>query len=803
MEIGTTGSRDVCPQKIEEALRIIRPTGEIILCSIHRNGSAPLAKTFLMPEQAEAAAHWAFTQNQKDNNLYWLVNSSGIKNRKPKKDNMTFAHFLFADCDPPIQKMGDYQKAREYLLDTLVPLLKQTASFIIDSGNGIDPFFRLDEPLSLADGYERYEAINQRIGIELEGPGTFNCDRIMRLPGTWNYPNSTKLAKGYPAEPSIARMLFVSDKTYSWETVLGWVSDNTGEQQELTESVQTEKVDPPRDVPPKPSRRTDPNLKQRFQAFLQSVPAAQQRYVGDTEGLHDKSGSAMDFSMVAMLKIGGFSWEECRELLLGWPFGSSDPKRTEDRYWQRAWSRAASEAELDTTHIQPLIDNLRAERQAPTEIPKTKARPFMPEHLLTVPGALGDFVDWINQTARKTEPNFAVQTALALGAVLMGRRYRTNNDNWPALYFLNIADSGSGKEHIKKTIEDVLREAGLGDLLGFSRFTSEAAVLSALTQKPAQISIFDEFGKLLKSAQGAWNHEYSTIKALTEAWGRVNGTQLPTGYSTVGANKNLIDDMNREIINPSLTLMAMTVPGPFFDVMTSENVEDGFLNRFLIAFSDEELKPSRRVPAIPPPQSVIDWAISVRQHLPEGNLTAFTPDIATEKPTPTEMTFSTEAEALFDEFENVRILEKRKELHRAGSSLKDFYLRANEIAMRVSMIVAASNGRMTTIEAQDAQWAIEYVWTLAERAEITLQSSLSDSDYDALIKQVLSIIRQAGEKGMAKWELQQCSRLFRKADQRKRDDCLKSLLSDGLITEKAFPNINGKGKVRKGYVATE
>ena len=43
---------------------------------------------------------------------------------------------------------------------------------------------------------ERVEAENRAIDAALGGDATFNIDRLLRLPGTLNFPNRKKRAKG-------------------------------------------------------------------------------------------------------------------------------------------------------------------------------------------------------------------------------------------------------------------------------------------------------------------------------------------------------------------------------------------------------------------------------------------------------------------------------------------------------------------------------------------------------------------------------------------------------------------------------
>jgi hypothetical protein len=300
-------------QAIVDALGIIRPSGAILLVAICPKKQSPIqARSFLIPDEAHDAAAWSLKLNAQGMNLYFTVNVTGQSGKKASKDDMVQALACWADCDPNVFRYGNYDKARDYLLSNTVPALKGKATYCIDSGNGISPFFCLKEPIQIDADYAGYESINDLVGKAWAGGGTQNCDRVMRLPGTLNYPNNAKLSKGYPSEPRLARLLFSGGPTY----------DTAGLQRMVT-------------------RR---NLDVKFQEFLYEHPAVASRYAGSRENLADPSGSAMDFSMVSMLKLGEFTKQETIEILETWPHGSSSTARGEPRYWERCWSRAASES---------------------------------------------------------------------------------------------------------------------------------------------------------------------------------------------------------------------------------------------------------------------------------------------------------------------------------------------------------------------------------------------------------------------------------------------------------------------------
>ncbi|MBT5663955.1 MAG: hypothetical protein HOJ06_01340 [Rhodospirillaceae bacterium] len=190
----------------------------------------------------------------------------------------------------------------------------------------------------------------------------------------------------------------------------------------------------------------------------------------------------------------------------------------------------------------------------------------MPEELLNPPGILGDMVAFYNATARARQPGFAVQTALAIGSIICSRNYQTTKNNFSSLYFLNVAKSGSGKEHIKTVIDEVLTAAGMEDLMNGSGYTSAGAVFSTLLRKPRHLTIIDEFGRYLEAA--ANNKNTNLLEAntqLMEAIGRCHGVVRPTAYSTMTLSKGkAVELADRYCMNPAISMVTMTTPSVLF-----------------------------------------------------------------------------------------------------------------------------------------------------------------------------------------------------------------------------------------------
>lgn len=424
----------------------------------------------------------------------------------------------------------------------------------------------------------------------------------------------------------------------------------------------------------------------------------------------------------------------------------------------------------------------------------------IPPHLLTIPGKLGLMVDWTNATAMKPQPMFAVQAALALGSVVMGRKFRTTNDNWPSLFFLNIGVSGAGKEHAKTAIERVLRAAKFSTMSPASEYTSDSAIDSMLRAHPTHIAIIDEFGYMLKAANAKNNTNGGTArKRLMEVFGRCGGTLQPKAFSTATLNQMQRDGLGpRHVENPALTVLGMTTPTPFYEAVGSGALTDGFLNRLIVVESNLGRQPARFVDEVKMPDDLIRWVRECRVNS-GGDLANVIDTAHSEVATPTVLDFSVEARHLFTELE-LRCIERMDELEMHG--MAEMYTRVREIAMRVSLIVAHST-EANVIDAEHAQWAIDYVTFWADRAISRMADNIADTPFAALCNDVANLILKAGRRGLTVFELSKKSAKFKGTDNRMRRSVFENLASDRNIRCYDTKSASGKGKTRSAYIASE
>jgi Bifunctional DNA primase/polymerase, N-terminal./Primase C terminal 2 (PriCT-2). len=474
-------------------------------------------------------------------------------------------------------------------------------------------------------------------------------------------------------------------------------------------------------------------------------------------------------------------------------FRANGPLHVESIFvWARdaGWNGEAQRVADEPGNIVPFQPKVPDQLQAGT-----------PSQLLRLPGVLGGVVDLYNRTAPKPQPQFAVQAALALGSVVLGRRFRTTRDNWSAMYFVNVGKSASGKEHPRTVIEACLDAAGMGHLIGPAGYTSDSAVFSTLYHQPCHITVIDELGDLLGNAKAQGNFQKrQAVTELVKCWGLLHGALRPQGYSTMSLTpQQRAEAAKRVVQRPSLTLMAMTTPQTFYDSIGESSIEGGFLNRLLIVESSIGRQMSRPVDQLEVPDSVIEWCHAVRAGQ-GGNLSGI--DIGADAvPTPRVAEFTDEARAAFRAYE-AACLESMDQLD--GERLAEMEGRSVEKAMRIALILAVSDSVTTPfIRLEHARWAIDYVKHYTVQTIEAIRRNMHGSQFAKWRSDMLDIVRRGGLRGRTEREMAKLSRTYAGMEPRMRKAVMDSLRADELVAFIDSKAGGGRGKTRLAWIATQ
>ncbi|MBF0182653.1 MAG: DUF3987 domain-containing protein, partial [Magnetococcales bacterium] len=423
--------------------------------------------------------------------------------------------------------------------------------------------------------------------------------------------------------------------------------------------------------------------------------------------------------------------------------------------------------------------------RSPVSVPAEDAPPFLdgPEwHVTDLDGVLGLLVDYMVTTATRPQPILAVGNALCALGALMGRRYRTETDVRSNLYVVGVADSGSGKNHSREVVIDLLFRAGLKKFLGGNRIASGAGLLRAIHDHPAILFQQDEFGMFLQAAAD----RKRSPKHITDILDLM--TELYSSSSTVflGPEYAMPDKKGRQDINqPCLCIYGTTTPTLFWSALKSANVTDGSLARFLIMKTQDDYPETNGAGALREPSEELVAALAIiaqNGSSGEGNVQGTTtgPETAVDPQV---------VPMLPDAWERFSALNRQVTalLRRTrGSQFSPILARAWENAAKVALIRAVSADPVhPVIRDADALWAIALVRYSINTFIADVERFVADNQTEQNHKRVLGIIQGTGSKGITQRDL---SRRTQFMDRRQRQEVIQSLLDGGQIVGESRPS---------------
>lgn len=420
-----------------------------------------------------------------------------------------------------------------------------------------------------------------------------------------------------------------------------------------------------------------------------------------------------------------------------------------------------------------------------------KANTFVkgiPSHLLTVPGVLGHAVRHYNETSTKTQPQFAVQTALALGSVVLGRNWTTNMSNFTSLYLVNLGETGGGKEFARKFLQNTLFESDMATLIGPTRYASEAGFISEAVFRPRHVTVYDEFGRLLKSTMASGSTHLRDVQSIMmSAFGQLDGIISPVSYSTNGKTKEQIATMRSSIVRrPAITMLGLSTPETFFDALSQDEVADGFLNRILVVNSREEMKVEQPRTWKPIPLVLKEW---IKDYGGVGDPDFDEAESAGEVEEPEMVPFTTEAMARLIEIEQ-HVIDEIK--HFRDMRLNGLWSRSKELAQRIALIVALSRDRKK-VGVDDLNWAWDYVRFYTEEMCEKAMTMLGSNPAIRVAEHLAEQIEGCGRKGMTMRDMNRLNRAFNRMMSRDKAEVIDRLkTAHGIVFAKVKSSAKGR-----------
>jgi hypothetical protein len=353
----------------------------------------------------------------------------------------------------------------------------------------------------------------------------------------------------------------------------------------------------------------------------------------------------------------------------------------------------------------------------------------LPDELLRVPGFVSEVMDHCLATAPYPNVVMAFAGALALQAVLAGRKVRDPGDNRTNLYLLGLAHSSAGKEHPRKINVEILHSVGLAGQIG-GRFASGEGVQEALFCEPCMLFQTDEIDGMLQSINKAKDarHEniMGTLLTMYSAANSIFPMRRKAGKESPGA-----------IDQPCLVVFGTAIPNHYHEALSERMLTNGFFARMIVLESGKWS--AGQEPKIdPPPQRVMEaakWWADLRPG--PGDLEPW-------HPIPRVVPITQEAAEILIK----NRLEAEEEYAKAEASGDTVgtavWGRVTEHARKLALVYAVSENRANPeVGKKAAQWARRFVMHQARRMLFMTQAHVAANPFHADCLKFLEKLRGA------------------------------------------------------------
>lgn len=400
----------------------------------------------------------------------------------------------------------------------------------------------------------------------------------------------------------------------------------------------------------------------------------------------------------------------------------------------------------------------------------------------SIGGLIGETIQWILETAIKPQPELALLHVITTLGAVFGRRYqgqgrfslRTN------LYTVGIAGTGSGKDHSRKQLSNLMNKASLQAYIGATRFVSDAGLVTALTKKTSQIMAVDEFGlvmQVIADKKAAGYLKNIATHLLT----------LYTSSSSFFSAGQYADKEKDEVIipTPNLCIYGTSTLDQYVKALTRDAVASGELNRFVVIPAKNKI-PERNendeddCDTSPPQALVAAWEMLKPQGLAAQNTFQFNPD-------PTIVIWQKDIGARLKE---MGLFEDDK-MRANEDDVGALWNRYRENTLKIAMILAiARNQTRPEIVAGDLDIAENIVYQSTNYMTELCIEHMSDSEHQQNCQRIFKLVKRHGEISQTLLWKQDLGKMKAKD----LEDVLKSLELQGKI-EMTF-TINGTTKRR-------
>ena len=658
-----------------------------------------------------------------------------------KAEDVAAIGALWADVDlaDPVHQ-GKPLPASVDDVRNMLARLPHAPSMLVHSGHGVHAYWLLKEPWVFEDDAEREQgarlakgwhgtvcAAAQALGWHLENLG--DLARVLRLPGTLNHKTA----------PSVeVRVIESADARYNPTDFEPYL------------------VNEP--APPAPAEAGALVLRpdaappvEKMMAAAEGSPKFRDTWARRRPDLADQSQSGYDLALASIAARLGWTDQEIADLVIAARrrHNQNPAKALRRDYIARTLTRARTSEdeparEAPDVDISAIVAKSADRDEAPKDDSDLSDGDPIPEHLLRVPGFIAETADYSLATAKYGQPSLSFAAALALQALLAGRKIRDESDTRTNLYVLALANSGVGKDHPRKINQRILLEAGLDNCFG-EYFASGEGIEDRLLTTPAVLFQTDEIDALVLAIAKGHDPRWEGIMSVLLRFYSNSGSVYPMRVKA-GQSAGTIDQ-------PLLCLLGTAIPTNYYGAMSSKMLTNGFFARMLVLEAGPRQRGGGKVRMPLPPRLVqtARWWVDFQPGRSGGNLKAWHPEPAWVEATP-------EAEEALEALRDQADAEYGKAEKAGDVTSMAVWARAYEKARKLALLYAASERPQDPkVSVAGATWASEFILYLTRQMLDRAARHVAETEFHARCNRLLEVLsewrRQKGDAWMPFWRI--------------------------------------------------
>lgn len=196
-------------------------------------------------------------------------------------------------------------------------------------------------------------------------------------------------------------------------------------------------------------------------------------------------------------------------------------------------------------------------------------------------GDLGELMKYLVNSTTKGVKELGIAAGLAVISGIAGKAWQINNTGVNS-FFVTLASSGAGKTSVINSANALMLDVAAkapqaANVFSSSRSMSMQALLRQLDKRDSFVLRFDEFAKTLSAvSSGRSAGESSLMDEIIRMYDKSGKRSIVQGLSYSNSEKNI--EVGRNI---AVTILGDATTKGYYESLSGEYSEDGFLSRFI------------------------------------------------------------------------------------------------------------------------------------------------------------------------------------------------------------------------------